>query len=50
MAPALALNRRSLDGAGMLLNQGVLAFELFNSLAAPAAVMRDALLAALGRA
>jgi len=50
MAPALALNRRSLDGAGMLLNQGVLAFELFNNLAAPAAVMRDALLAALGRA
>jgi shikimate dehydrogenase len=49
MAPALALGRRAHDGAGMLLNQGALAFELFNEVAAPAAVMRSALMAALGR-
>jgi shikimate dehydrogenase len=49
MAPALALGRRALDGAGMLLNQGMLAFELFNNVAAPAAVMRTALMTALGR-
>jgi shikimate 5-dehydrogenase len=34
----------------MLLNQGALAFELFNNVAAPAAAMRAALMAALGRA
>jgi shikimate dehydrogenase len=50
MAPALALGRRALDGAGMLLNQGMLAFKLFNNVTAPAAVMRTALMAALGRA
>jgi shikimate dehydrogenase len=50
MAPALALGRRALDGAGMLLNQGALAFELFNKVAAPTAVMRAALMTALGRA
>jgi shikimate dehydrogenase len=50
MAPALALGKRAFDGAGMLLNQGALAFELFNDVAAPAAVMRSALLTALGRA
>jgi len=49
MAPALALGRRALDGAGMLLNQGALAFELFNEAPAPVAVMRAALMAALGR-
>jgi shikimate dehydrogenase len=49
LAPALALGRRALDGAGMLVNQGVLAFELFNGVKAPAAVMRAALMAALGR-
>jgi shikimate dehydrogenase len=49
MAPALALGRRALDGAGMLLHQGTLAFELFNNVAAPVAVMRAALMAALGR-
>jgi shikimate dehydrogenase len=49
MTPALALGRRAFDGAGMLLNQGALAFELFNNVAAPAAVMRAALMAALGR-
>jgi shikimate dehydrogenase len=50
MAPALARHRRALDGAGMLLNQGALAFELFNGVAAPIQVMRAALLSALGRA
>ena len=50
MAPALALGRRALDGAGMLLNQGALAFELFNNVAAPAAAMRAALMTALERA
>ncbi len=49
ITPALALGRCALDGAGMLLNQGVLAFELFNDVAAPVAVMRAALMAALGR-
>jgi shikimate dehydrogenase len=49
MTPALALGRRAFDGAGMLLNQGALAFELFNNVAAPAAVMRAVLMAALGR-
>jgi shikimate 5-dehydrogenase len=33
----------------MLLHQGALAFELFNNVAAPTAVMRAALMAALGR-
>jgi shikimate dehydrogenase len=50
MVPALALGRRALDGAGMLLNQGMLAFELFNNVAAPATAMRAALMTALGRA
>src|SRR5262249_4455670 len=50
MVPALALGRCALDGAGMLLNQGALAFELFNNVAAPIAVMRATLMAALGRA
>jgi shikimate dehydrogenase len=49
IAPALALGRRALDGAGMLINQGALAFELFNDVSAPAGVMRTALMAALGR-
>lgn len=50
LAPALARGLRSLDGAGMLANQGALAFELFNGSAPPAGVMRGALMAALGRA
>jgi shikimate dehydrogenase len=50
MAPALALGRRALDGAGMLLHQGALAFEMFNKIPAPTAAMRSALIAALGRA
>jgi len=49
LASALARGRRALDGAGMLINQGALAFELFNQLPAPAAVMRAALMEALGR-
>jgi shikimate dehydrogenase len=49
IAPALTLGRRALDGAGMLVNQGALAFELFNDVSAPAGVMRTALMAALGR-
>jgi shikimate dehydrogenase len=49
LAPASALGRRTLDGAGMLLNQGALAFELFNNVAAPVGVMRAALMAVLGR-
>jgi shikimate dehydrogenase len=49
LAPALALGRRTADGAGMLVNQGILAFELFNGVAPPAGVMRHALLCALGR-
>jgi len=49
VAPALALGRRALDGAGMLVNQGAIAFELFNNVAAPTAIMRAALMAALGR-
>jgi shikimate dehydrogenase len=50
LAPALALGRRALDGAGMLINQGALAFELFNGVTAPAVVMRAALMKGLGRA
>ena len=50
MKPALAAGRRAADGAGMLVNQGELAFKLFNRVAPPAGVMRAALLNALGRA
>ena len=49
LAPALANGRRAIDGAGMLINQGVLAFELFNGVAPPPGVMRAALMSALGR-
>ena len=47
---AIALGRPNADGAGMLINQGELAFELFNHVAPPAGVMRQALLERLGRA
>jgi len=47
---AIALGRRAADGAGMLVNQGELAFELFNGLAPPPGVMRRALWERLGRA
>jgi shikimate 5-dehydrogenase len=49
LQPAAALGRQALDGAGMLANQGILAFELFNQVAPPADAMRAALMAALGR-
>jgi shikimate dehydrogenase len=49
LAPALALQRRALDGAGMLMHQGALAFELFNGVAPPPDVMRRALMDHLGR-
>jgi shikimate 5-dehydrogenase len=49
LKPALAAGRRASDGAGMLVNQGELAFKLFNRVDAPAGVMRVALLTALGR-
>ena len=47
--PALAAGRRANDGAGMLVNQGELAFKLFNRVAPPAGVMRAALFKSLGR-
>jgi shikimate dehydrogenase len=47
---AIALGRPHADGAGMLINQGELAFELFNRVAPPAGVMGQALLERLGRA
>ncbi len=46
---AIALGRPNADGAGMLINQGELAFELFNRVAPPPGVMRHALLERLGR-
>jgi shikimate dehydrogenase len=49
LRPAIALGRRAADGAGMLVNQGELAFELFNGLAPPPGVMRRALWQRLGR-
>ena len=49
MKPALAAGRHAADGAGMLINQGELAFKLFNRVAPPAGVMRAALFDALGR-
>ncbi|HXN85087.1 MAG TPA: hypothetical protein VN867_03400, partial [Candidatus Binataceae bacterium] len=49
LAPPIALGRRHADGAGMLINQGELAFKLFNRVAPPAGVMRRALLERLGR-
>ena len=49
LKPAAALGRRAMDGAGMLANQGALAFELFNETASPPGLMRATLMAALGR-
>ncbi|MGH7917049.1 MAG: shikimate dehydrogenase family protein, partial [Candidatus Binataceae bacterium] len=49
IAGAAALGRRTADGAGMLINQGELAFELFNQLTPPSGVMRAALMKRLGR-
>ncbi|HEY6394698.1 MAG TPA: shikimate dehydrogenase [Candidatus Binataceae bacterium] len=50
MKPAAEIGRRTADGAGMLANQGELAFELFNRVAPPAGVMRAALMRNLARA
>jgi shikimate dehydrogenase len=49
LSPAIALGRHGTDGAGMLANQGVLAFELFNRIPSPPGLMRSTLMAALGR-
>ncbi len=46
---AIALGRPNADGAGMLINQGELAFELFNHASPPPGVMRQTLLERLGR-
>jgi len=49
LKPAAALGRRTLDGAGMLANQGALAFALFNEISSPPGLMRATLTSALGR-
>jgi shikimate dehydrogenase len=49
LRPARERGLRTADGAGMLLHQGALAFELFNGLKAPIEAMRKALHARLGR-
>ena len=46
---AIRARRKYADGAGMLVEQGELAFKLFNGVAAPRGVMRRALMDALGR-
>ncbi len=49
LRPALQRGLPAADGAGMLLRQGALAFELFNGLKPPIEAMRAALYARLGR-
>ena len=49
LAPAIERGLPAADGAGMLLHQGALAFELFNGVKPPIQAMRDALYARLGR-
>ncbi len=49
LRPALERGLPAADGAGMLLYQGALAFELFNGVRAPLDAMRAALNARLGR-
>ncbi|HUY28435.1 MAG TPA: shikimate dehydrogenase [Candidatus Binataceae bacterium] len=49
LKPALGRGRPALDGAGMLVGQGEIAFELFNGVAPPAGVMEHALATSLGR-
>jgi len=46
---AIQARRRNADGAGMLVEQGELAFRLFNEVTAPPGIMRRALMEALGR-
>ena len=48
--PARERGLRTADGAGMLLHQGALAFELFNRVKPPLQAMRQALNARLNRA
>jgi shikimate dehydrogenase len=43
LAQARAARRRAIDGTGMLLHQGALAFTLWTRKRAPVAVMRRAL-------
>jgi shikimate dehydrogenase len=50
LRPARERSLRTADGAGMLLYQGALAFELFNGVKPPIAAMRNALNARLNRA
>jgi shikimate dehydrogenase len=49
LADAIGARRKCADGAGMLVAQGELAFNLFNGVPAPREVMRRALMDALGR-
>jgi shikimate dehydrogenase len=49
LRPAIESGRQAADGAGLLINQGEIAFKLFNRVAPPAGVMRAALFASLGR-
>jgi shikimate dehydrogenase len=49
LAPAIERGLPAADGAGMLLHQGALAFELFNGVKPPIQAMRDALYKRLGR-
>jgi len=49
LKPALGRGRPVADGAGMLVGQGELAFELFNGIAPPPGVMEAALRTRLGR-
>ena len=49
LRPALALERRAYDGAGMLAGQGELAFELLNQIPPPSGIMNAALRHHLGR-
>jgi shikimate dehydrogenase len=47
LRPAIRLKRPIADGRGMLLHQGVLAFEMFNGCEAPIDAMRTALMRSL---
>ncbi|HLH78161.1 MAG TPA: shikimate dehydrogenase [Candidatus Binataceae bacterium] len=49
LKPARARGLATADGIGMLLGQGVIAFELINGVAAPEPAMREALWSAVGR-
>jgi shikimate dehydrogenase len=49
LRPAITLRRPHADGAGMLVGQGELAFELFNAMAPPTGAMRRALWSRLSR-